>query len=663
MATHSFLATWVAGKASISMKNQHKRHNLSVSPCVSDMTGQCVRPRTILIVDDYVPMAQSIEHILAKAGYKVITAYDGAECIDQARQMQPDLILLDIVLPDADGLDICRMLKADPRTEKIHIIFMTGIKTKSDDKATGLRAGADGYITKPIHKEEFLARIEAVIRVIQIEEELRKREEHYRIVADNTYDWEYWLLPDGRIQYCSPSCERITGYSVREFMIDPQLTHRIVHPDDLPKWNDHQKITQSPDHYHFIYRIISRDGRNVWISHHCVAIFSNEGQYLGRRVSNRDISEQKQAEDALARSEEIWRLALSNIQDTVVLTDEHDNITFVCPNVHFIFGYSTAEVHSLGHINKLLPDLVYDAEKLESIGVLENIKCTVTDKDGKIHETLVGVKKINFQVHKYLYTVHEATELMDYTARLIEAQKKAGAANLAKSEFIANMSHEFRTPLNGILCMMQILETTGLNPEQKELVLLGRSSAMRLTDLMTNIIDLSRIEAGRMFIREQEFSVRNICDTIYDLFSMSVREKGLSLECILDKNLPEKIIGDETRMHQVLINLVGNAVKYTSTGKITLEVAIIVPRKNGTMRVLFSVCDTGIGIPEKKLDKLFQPFMQVDNSLTRDYQGAGLGLAIVRRLVDMMGGNISMESEPGAGTVVHVVLPVKVPKS
>ncbi|WP_332308271.1 ATP-binding protein [Desulfonatronovibrio magnus] len=165
-----------------------------------------------------------------------------------------------------------------------------------------------------------------------------------------------------------------------------------------------------------------------------------------------------------------------------------------------------------------------------------------------------------------------------------------------------------------------------------------------------------------MVIRKKEFSLHDICSSIKDLFMIPAREKGIDFECSLDSSLPAKIISDDTRVHQVLFNLVGNAVKFTDSGSVSLSISPASRTATDSVRVMFSITDTGSGIPEDKLDVLFQPFSQADGSMTRNYQGAGLGLVIVQRLIGMMGGNIAVESEPSHGTTVHVVLPFKMPE-
>jgi CheY-like chemotaxis protein len=227
------------------------------------------------------------------------------------------------------------------------------------------------------------------------------------------------------------------------------------------------------------------------------------------------------------------------------------------------------------------------------------------------------------------------------------------------------MSHEIRTPLNGIMGMIQLMQTTSLDGEQGEYVDMAYKSTKRLNRLLSDILDLSRIEAGKMDIRKEEFRIREIMQSIEDIFAYAARDNENTLRIRTDDGIPERLVGDDTRLAQVLFNLVGNACKYTSGGLIDVQ-AIMLPNDVKTARVLFTIEDNGPGIPVDMQDRIFETFTQItqsDSPYSRQFEGAGLGLPLVRRLVELMNGSISLVSREGEGTMVCVSLPFEVSDS
>jgi PAS domain S-box-containing protein len=378
-----------------------------------------------------------------------------------------------------------------------------------------------------------------------------------------------------------------------------------------------------------------------------------------------DISDRKRMEEALLQEKTILRDILEDILAGYWDWDIDSNQEYLSPSLKRMFGYEDQELPNAHEtwFDLILPrdtSMVREAIKhhVDSRGSAPfNTEVRFRHKDGRIVWVLCAGRVIRWSATgrplRMVGCHIDISRQKEVEEALLLAKEEADAANKTKSEFLANMSHELRTPLNGIMGMLQLLEITGLNEEQNDYVAAGMQSCKRLVSLLTDLLDLSRIEAGVLRIQKVPVDLTEIFRQTTDLFSPTAKAQGVGLEVLIHPGIPDRLLGDGVRLQQVLTNLVGNALKFTPQGQVVAE-AFPLPRlKPGICRVLFSVTDSGIGVPDEKIEHIFQPFVQVDMGYSRSYQGAGLGLSICKRLVTLMGGNISMVSELGSGTTVY----------
>jgi PAS domain S-box-containing protein len=288
---------------------------------------------------------------------------------------------------------------------------------------------------------------------------------------------------------------------------------------------------------------------------------------------------------------------------------------------------------------------------------------------GKTHteghyESFFSHKNLYIRIHGvkahdnlFMIIVEDITSEKISELEFIATKEQALAASKSKSEFLANMSHEIRTPLNGIMGMLQLLASTDTDNEQTEYIDIALNSGRNLTSLITDILDLSRIEQGYAALERHGFNLNHLVEDVINTFITELTSKNLEVQTSIDKSIPEIIYGDSGRLRQIIFNIFGNSVKFTSRGHINLTITSLT--NTNIINIFITISDTGVGIPEDKLDDIFVPFTQVDGSLTRKYGGVGLGLSIVKKLLLVMGGSITVDNNEGGGTTTCFAIPFK----
>jgi PAS domain S-box-containing protein len=363
-----------------------------------------------------------------------------------------------------------------------------------------------------------------------------------------------------------------------------------------------------------------------------------------------DVTERLRAEDALRASEARYRHIVEAAGEGIVDVDRDYVITYANPALAALLGYTLEEL-----IGRSVPSLVTaeDGERLlrnrqqrfQGDTSVQRYELTFRAKDGTARWVQVAGQVFRDAAGE---VVSGTGVLTDITARK-RAEAELERASRAKSEFVATMSHEIRTPLNGVIGLSSLLAGTPLSPQQQEYVAAIQASGAALLGLINDILDLSKIEAGRLTLEVQPIDLRQLVGEVVGLFATEARAKGLELSAAVDPAVPAALEGDVGRLRQVLLNLLGNAIKFTAQGEVVLAVSLVEESSAGVL-VRVAVRDTGIGIVPEVQARLFEPFVQADGSTTRRYGGTGLGLAIVKRLVEAMGGQIGVESTPGQGS-------------
>lgn len=403
-----------------------------------------------------------------------------------------------------------------------------------------------------------------------------------------------------------------------------------------------------------------QSGKTVWSTQTFSPMKNVDEDITGVIVTIQDTTAKKEAMEEYKKLNEFIQITLENLPIGVAI-NEVDSSRALYMNRQFanIYGWPREDLTDIRQFfEKVYPNPAYREEMyrrtMEDIGSgnLERMRwenVTVTTQAGE--ERIVSAVNIPFPEQNIMVsTVWDVTKQATHEKELELAKKKAEAANHAKSQFLANMSHEIRTPMNGFMGMLQLLETTQLDEEQQELLDLTQKASEALLAVLNDILDFSRIEANKIHLTHKPFQIRKMVGDAVGLYRGLAADKGILLRYHVSENLPETVVGDSFRLRQVLANLIGNAVKFTHEGSVTIQVKGEDIAEENSLLLVVMVKDTGIGIPEQQLDLIFERFVQSEHSDNRLYGGTGLGLAISRGLAELMGGEIQAESKPGKGS-------------
>jgi PAS domain S-box-containing protein len=496
----------------------------------------------------------------------------------------------------------------------------------------------------------------------QIEERVAESERRLLAIIDTVSEGITLCDENGFFEVFNPRMEELSGYSRNEANDSPDF-NKLLSPteDEQQRMLSAQKelwIAGKTQELEITIRTKSGE-KKILLTSSSLVKYNNRKMVLS---IYRDITERKKTDQAIQASAKRFRIFFENNPIPTWVFDL-ESCKFLEVNNAAIdhYGYSKEEFLAM-NIMDLRP--AEDTESLQE--ELEKIKMKESNAAQSKHCLKNGtVIDVHLSWHNLDYDNHRAVLVVaqDITApqraheELLQAKEVAEIANNVKNEFLANMSHEIRTPMNGIIGTISLLIDTQLSVEQQEYVETIRLSGDALLNVINDILDFSKIESNEIKLEEHPFRIETCIEETFDLFAIQADQKNIDLIYWIDEKVPQMVVVDATRFRQVLVNLVSNAIKFTEHGEIYIEVSKA-SEKEDKIELLFSVRDTGIGIPSDRIHKLFRPFSQVDSSSTRKYSGSGLGLAICSRAVALLDGHIWVESKPAEGSIFHFIINV-----
>lgn len=495
--------------------------------------------------------------------------------------------------------------------------------------------------------------------------ELRASEQRSRQILETSFDTFVGMDQRGRITDWNEQAEVMLGWTKTE-VAGKTLMETIIPPEhreecDALRTQMISSVHSARQKKRFEMSVICRDGRVVPVEMTISVIPKDNSYYFAGFL--RDLSDQKRAEESLQASlKELNDLQFALNQHCIVArTDHRGIISFVndkfCSISHYpreeLIGQDHRIVNSKYHPKEFIAGLwttIQDGQVWK--GEIKNRAKNGTEY--WVDTTIAPIQDTQGRIQQYIAIRTDITPLKQAEKESRAAKEAAEAASRAKSDFLANMSHEIRTPMNGIIGISNLLAQTKLDAEQRNYLDLVTTSAQSLLTVLNDILDFSKIESGKLDFSPTPVALRRSLLNILKVFAAQASKKHLELTLLVSDDVPETVMADELRVRQVLNNLIGNSLKFTSSG----EIAVRVDHEKSCeskVNLHFQVRDTGVGIPPDKLKLIFEPFSQADSSITRKYGGTGLGLTISVRLVQMMGGRIWVESEPGQGSTFHFI--------
>jgi PAS domain S-box-containing protein len=669
----------------------------------------------ILLVEDNPTQAQITSRILEQESFTVTVAATLQDGVRVATEGHFGLIITDLVLPGGSGIDLCRQIRGAGGNGTPVIVHTS--RGTPEDVLEGLSAGVAGYMAKDLEPEEMIARIRNVLsaqpdagtssapeisvrflhrdygisasreqllnvlvsaledltrtgeqheaeleRRRKAEQKLRDSEALYESLVDNLPLNLFRKDLNGAVTFANQKyCE--ARESTLEEMIG--ITDYDLFPNELAdKYTaDDRSVVKSRRVFDATESHLDAEGNKTWVQVMKSPVYDAEGNVIGIQGIFWDVTDKHLVEEAFEQERFLLTSLLDSIPDNIFFKDRDGNYLRVNKAMARRLGLTSPEEavgREAGGFFENTPhaEAVREGHRnvVETGQPLVAVEDSVEWPDGSknwVSITRMPIRNPDGEITGSFGISYDITDRKLAEETLRQARDAAEAASEAKSNFLANMSHEIRTPMNAIIGMTELVIDTPLTQTQREYLTMVQESGEALLGVINDILDFSKIEAGRLELDPRPFALRDLLgDTLKSLAVRAHRDE-IELACHVDPTVPDLLTGDSGRLRQIIVNLVGNSLKFTEAGEVVLDVAQESDEGTSPIRLHFRVKDTGIGIPVEKLQKIFEAFEQADNSMTRRYEGTGLGLAISSRLVELMNGRIWVESELQRGSTFH----------
>ncbi len=629
----------------------------------------------ILIVEDNKSSATVLLYMLKTLGYVVCgVASSGETTLSILEKETPDLILMDIMIEgDIDGIDLALIVK---KQYDIPVIFLSAL---SDDRSIQRAKGSTpyGYISKPFEVRDIKGTIEIALNKKSMEVKLRENELWFKSTLNSIGDAVIAVDGNNSITFINNIAEKMLALKSEDILnhdfntvvnIIPDLSIEAILFYSAGKSNKNSQLLINKV-------LVNAEGKQYPVEESSSDIINDRGRVIGKVITIRDISSHREAQLAAIKAKDFYLSFFEKFPVLIWRANKEGLFNYF--NAHWLdfTGVSIEEQIFTGWYQ-----LIHPSERDAFITIFNSCiklqkrietEFRLQNSSGNYSWVVcIGepFEDINTNYDGFIGVCFDISHRKQIEEELINARNISEAASLAKTTFISNMSHEIRTPLNGIMGLTDILLETNLDTEQSEYLGLIKQSSHTLLNLLNNLLNYSKIEHNKDTLIITEFELRHVVDEIVAPYYMQCKKRGIDFSCNFSDNLPLRIKSDSMKIQQVLSNLLNNANKFTEEGKINLTINSdnlpdIIDNKTNKIFIHFSVKDTGIGIKKEKHNKIFETFSQIDSSKTRRYSGSGLGLSLVKRMVEQMNGKVWFESDYGAGSCFHFVIEVETIKN